>query len=41
VDPVDYGNPAYDDNEHTCMHCEKPISKPGYCSNSCFEADML
>lgn len=39
---VDYGNPAYDDDyENECMHCGKPIEKKGYCSNNCFDADML
>ena len=39
---VDYGNPAYDDDfENECMHCGTPIEKKGYCSNNCFEADML
>ena len=41
MDPVDYGNPAYDNDEYECTHCEKPMSKPGYCSNACFDADML
>ena len=26
---------------HTCMHCEKPIDRKGYCSNACFEADLM
>jgi len=27
--------------DHTCMHCEKPIDRKGYCSDACFEADLM
>ncbi len=31
-----------DEPEYECAHCEKPLYKnKGYCSNSCFNADML
>jgi hypothetical protein len=26
--------------EHTCKMCDEPISKEGYCSTECFEADI-
>lgn len=38
---VDYGNPAYDDdNNCECSVCGKPMSEDGVCSSNCFEADM-
>jgi len=33
--------PPWDEPEHYCLHCEKPVPKEGYCSNNCFFADML
>ena len=27
--------------DYECQHCDKPIEKQGYCSDNCFEADML
>jgi|TARA_R110000787_G_scaffold23302_1_gene66840 hypothetical protein len=32
---------GWNDPEHACDHCEKPIDKKGYCSDNCFEADMM
>ena len=29
-----------DEVEHTCKMCDEPISKEGYCSTECFEADI-
>jgi len=37
----DYLNP-HEQPEYTCSHCEKPMhSDKGYCSNGCWEADMM
>lgn len=35
----DYDYPA-DEKEFSCNVCEKPIDKPGVCSNKCFKIDM-
>ncbi len=32
---------GWNDPDYTCDHCEKPIHKKGYCSDGCFEADMM
>ena len=38
---LDIGNPAYEDDfEHECSVCGKAIEDEGYCSNTCFQADM-
>lgn len=37
----DYLNP-HEQPEYSCDHCEKPMHKnTGYCSNGCWEADMM
>ena len=38
---LDIGNPAYEDDfEHECNVCGKAIEDEGFCSNTCFQADM-
>ena len=32
---------GWNDPDYECQHCEKPINKKGYCSDNCFEADMM
>ena len=32
---------GWNDPEFECQYCEKPIEREGYCSGTCFEADML
>jgi hypothetical protein len=32
---------GWNDPDYTCMHCEKPIAKEGYCSDDCFRADLM
>lgn len=42
MEAVDYGNPAYENDEQfECSVCGKPMDKEGVCSRTCFEADML
>ena len=37
----DYLNP-HEQPEYSCDHCEKPMyENKGYCSNGCWEADMM
>ena len=37
----DYDTPP-EEPEYSCSHCEKPLyENKHYCSNSCFEADMM
>jgi len=37
----DYLNP-HEQPEYVCSHCEKPMhTDKGYCSNGCWEADMM
>jgi|TARA_R110000803_G_scaffold91886_2_gene159361 hypothetical protein len=38
---LDIGNPFIEDAlENECSLCGNPTEKEGYCSNSCFQADM-
>jgi hypothetical protein len=32
---------GWNDPDFTCSHCEKPIQKEGWCSDACFDADMM
>jgi hypothetical protein len=32
---------GWNDEDYTCAYCEQPIDKKGYCSNNCFEADLM
>jgi len=36
----DFLNP-HEQPEHECGVCGKPMHEPGYCSNNCWEADMM
>ena len=39
---VDYGNPAYENDEQfECTVCGALIDSEGVCSQSCFDADMI
>jgi hypothetical protein len=41
MDYIDYGNPAYDNEENECPVCGNPTTNKDVCSNTCFEADMM
>lgn len=32
---------GWNDPDYECQHCGKAIEKKGYCSDNCFDADML
>jgi predicted nucleic acid-binding Zn ribbon protein len=34
-----YITPPWDEPQHKCIECEKPIYEEGYCSNKCLYLD--